>query len=95
MALDDLNKGLEKDPDLTLCRFARGDVYFQKADYQKAVEDYTIGLARKPNIEALSRRAEAYEKLGEKQKALADFQAILRLAPSDKRALDGLARFDN
>jgi len=68
MALDDLNKGLEKDPDLTLCRFARGDVYFLKTDYQKAVEDYTIGLAVKPNIEALSRRAEAYEKLGEKQK---------------------------
>lgn len=77
---------------MLLCQFARGDVYFYKDEYQKAIEDYTNGLNRVSNIEALSRRAEAYEKLGQRDKALADFKAVLEEAPGDKGAVEGVAR---
>ena len=79
-AFEDVNAGLEQDPNLTLCQFARGDVYFHRGDYQKM------------DIEALSRRAEAYEKLGEQEKALADFKSALKNAPANKGALQGVAR---
>ena len=91
-ALKDLKTGLEKDPSLPLCQLVRGDVQFQKGNYSKAVDDYTRGLAKIPNIEALSRRAEAYEKLGEREKALADFEAVLKHAPRHNRANQGIAR---
>lgn len=52
-ALEDLNAGFEKSPDLVMCHFARGDIYFHKGEYQKAVDDYTDGLKQAPNIEAL------------------------------------------
>jgi tetratricopeptide (TPR) repeat protein len=63
----------------------RGDVYFHKGDYRNAVDDYTRGLAKKPNIEA-------YEKLGESEKALADYKAVLNNAPTHKGAMHGSAR---
>jgi tetratricopeptide (TPR) repeat protein len=94
-ALDDLDIGLEKNPKLPLCHFARGDTYFHKGDYQKAVDDYTSGLKHVQNIEALSRRAEAYERLGEKEKALADFKVVLENAPTHKDALEGVARLSD
>ena len=49
----------------------------------------SVGLDLKPgNPEALSRRGEAHEHLGERDQAIADFRAALALAPDldDARA---------
>ena len=91
-ALKDLNVGLEKSPNSEMCYFARGDVYFIKEEFQKAVDDYTSGLNIKLNIGVLSQRAKAYEGLGEREKALADFKAVLAQVPNYKPAQDGLKR---
>ncbi len=93
-ALADLNDGLEKDPNLVICRFARGNVFFAMKNYQAAVDDYTRGLQQKPNIEALRQRALAYEKLGEREKALADFKTVFEHSPNDEVALKGIARLN-
>lgn len=91
-ALEDLDVGIEKSPNSEMCHFARGDVFLHKEEYQKAVDDYTNGLRIKPNIGILSQRAKAYEGLGEREKALADFKAVLAKVPTYKPAQDGLKR---
>jgi tetratricopeptide (TPR) repeat protein len=70
-------------------------VYFHKKDYQTAVDDYMRGLQRIMDIEALSRRAEAYEQLGERDKALTDFKVVLDHVPKNKVALEGAARLSH
>lgn len=91
-ALRDLNAGLAMSRESEMCYFARGDVYLHKRDYRQAVDDYTSGLKIKPNIGVLSQRAKAHEGLGEREKALADFKAVLSKAPTYRPAQDGLRR---
>ena len=75
-----------------MCYFAKADVYFQKKDYRSAIEQFAKGLQIAPNVEALIKRAQAYEHIGEADKALADFKAVLFIAPTHKEALEGVRR---
>lgn len=51
------------------------------------------GLRLKPNYpQGLVKRGEAYEHLGEREKALADFKAAAEIAPGFKEAVEGVKR---
>jgi tetratricopeptide (TPR) repeat protein len=67
-------------------------VHIARAEYNKAVEDFTKGIDLAPNVEGLSKRAALYERLGAYNKALADFKAALQLAPTLNTALEGVKR---
>ena len=91
-ALQDLNTGIEKGS-VPLCYFVRGELYFRKADYARAVEDFTEGLRLKPEYpQALVQRGRSYEQLGQREKALADFEAALSNAPRFIDAQEGIKR---
>jgi tetratricopeptide (TPR) repeat protein len=92
-ALTDLATGIQKDPSLPFCYYARGNLYSKKEEYQKAVEDFTKGLQLKPDVPAgLVERGQAYEHLGEREKALADFKAAVEIDPGFKEAQEGVKR---
>jgi tetratricopeptide repeat protein 1 len=58
-----------------------------------AVDDLTKCLQLKPDyVGALVKRGEAFEQLGNSEKALADFRSALELAPDFKDARDGVNR---
>lgn len=91
-ALSDLSQGSQKDAGLPMCYFGKADVYFQRKDYKNAIEQFSLGLQIAPNVEALSKRGEAYEQFGKADEALADFKAALLIAPTHKPALEGVRR---
>lgn len=91
-ALKDLEAGVQKDPNLALCHFARGDVQIAMGKPENAIDDFTKGLQLAPNVEGLIKRAELYERLSDKAKARADFNAALQLAPNFTPAQEGIKR---
>lgn len=91
-ALADALTGIEQDRALPFCRFVSGEVYFARADYSKAVTEFSAGLALQKNLQALIKRGEAFEHLGDRKSALADFQSALAAAPQSKEARDGKSR---
>jgi len=70
-----------KDPDFYR---ERSSIYGRRKDYPHAIEDLTtaIGLVKNPKIQ-LFLRGSVYEKSGEHDKAIADYQASLLLDPDD------------
>jgi tetratricopeptide (TPR) repeat protein len=81
-ALEALDKAISlnsKDPDFFRERSA---IYVKRKDYARAIDDLTtaIGLKKNPKTEYFLRGA-AYEDSGDREKAIADYQASLLLDP--------------
>jgi tetratricopeptide (TPR) repeat protein len=57
----------------------RGDAYSAKGNWQQAIDDYSIELKKYsyPNESLLTRRAKAYLKIGEAEKAIADLDKAM------------------
>jgi tetratricopeptide (TPR) repeat protein len=88
-ALADLDKALDLDPSLTRAYNERGQIYLENGDLQKAIRECTKSIDVKPTLDGYYQRGEAYEKLGEHEKAIADFGAAIgefREAPYVYRA---------
>lgn len=88
-AMIDLDKASELKPMLTLPYAERGRIYQEKGDVGRAIGEFTKSIRIEPNAESYYQRALAYEKVGEHQKAVADFDeaiAELRDAPYAYRA---------
>lgn len=88
-ALADLDKALDLDPGLALAYSERGQIYLENGDGQRAVREFSKSLNAKATLDGYYQRAEAYEKLGEHQKAILDFDAAIgefREAPYAYRA---------
>jgi tetratricopeptide (TPR) repeat protein len=61
--------------------------------YKEAIEDFDLSLSYKPNHpEALNDRGETWEKMGERDKAIADYERALFFNADYKPAMDNLAR---
>jgi tetratricopeptide (TPR) repeat protein len=88
-ALDDLDRALGLDPNLSDAYAAKGSISRDHGDVSRAMEEYTRSIRSNPNVEAFFERGQLYEKLGEHQKAIADYDqaiAYLRDAPHVYRA---------
>lgn len=85
-ALADINKAISlnpKDPDYFR---ERSTIYAKRKEYPRAIADLTvaIGLARKPPKSEYFLRGAAYQDSGQRDKAIADFQASLVLDPDNE-----------
>ena len=84
-ALADINKAISlnpKDPDYFR---ERSSIYAKRKEYPRAIADLTIaiGLAKKPPKSEYFLRGAAYQDSGQRDKAIADFQASLVLDPDN------------
>jgi len=88
-ALADFDRALALDPGLTRAYNARGQIYLENGDVQKTIQDCSKSIQVNPTVDAYYQRGEAYEKLGEHRRAIADFDAAIaesREAPFAYRA---------
>jgi tetratricopeptide (TPR) repeat protein len=80
-AIDDLNRAARLAPRDPWVFNKRGMAWFCQGEYQKAVDDFTKAISMKPDL-AISYffRANIYQHhLGEREKAIADYQRGCRL----------------
>lgn len=83
-AIADLNKAISINPkDADFFR-ERSSIYIKRQNYERGIADLTaaIGLAKNPKSEYFLRAA-AYEDLGERDKAIADYRESLLLDPDN------------
>jgi len=88
-ALADFNRALELNPNLSGAYTARGYIYRERGDVQRALAEFTRSIQVEPNVEAYYERGQTYESLGDHQKAIPDLDeaiAMMRDAPYIYRA---------
>ncbi len=67
----------------------RGNAWYRKGAYDRAIEDYTAALHIKPDYaDALYNRGNAWGAKGEYDRAIEDYTAALRLKPYLHKALN-------
>ncbi len=77
--------GIILDSGIAFCHFTRGDLHYQKGEYSRAIEDLSRGLQLRPGTPlALSQRARAYEHVGDRDKALLDYEAAMEIMKLEK-----------
>lgn len=84
-ALADLNKAISLNPKDADYFRERSSIHVKRKDPKRAIADLTIAisLSKNPKREYFLRAA-AYEDIGQRGKAIADFQAVLLLDPDDE-----------
>jgi tetratricopeptide (TPR) repeat protein len=88
-AVADLDRALQLDPNLSAAYAAKGSISRDHGDVSRAMDEYTKSIQSNPNVEAFFERGQLYEKLGDHQNAIADYDqaiAYLRDAPHVYRA---------
>lgn len=69
-----------------------GDSYFEKAEYELAVQTYTENLKLKPtDVTLLYNRGRAFQEMGDLNKARVDFESALAYDPNNFQVLLSLA----
>jgi len=65
----------------------RGNVYYSKRDYDRAIADYTEAIKINPNDAVLyANRGNAYREKRDYDRAIADYEAALRISPNNADA---------
>ncbi|WP_332912612.1 tetratricopeptide repeat protein [Algoriphagus boritolerans] len=68
------------------------DVYFERAEYERAVQTYTENLNLKPtDVTLLYNRGRAFQEMGDLNKAKIDFESALAYDPNNFQILLSLA----
>jgi tetratricopeptide (TPR) repeat protein len=91
-ALADYTKVIALNPDYGGGYNGRAWVYHEKGQNAQALPDAIRAVALAPLPAHFETRGEIYEKLGQRDKAVADYRAALRLDPKDDGAKQGLMR---
>jgi tetratricopeptide (TPR) repeat protein len=88
-ALADFDQAIEVNPRLAAAHTGRGSILLERGDMKRAMEAFTRAIAIESSTDAYYQRGQAYDALGEHQKAVNDYdQAIAeqREAPYVYRA---------
>ena len=75
------NEVLARDPKNALFLVYRGEGYGERKRRENAIADFTASLAITPSLRAYMDRAYLYKVTGEKDKALQDWQTIVKMRP--------------
>jgi len=94
-ALPDLERGIEKAVDMPICLYARGELHYLKGNYELAVQDFSKGIGVAPTLQGFESRAKTYERLGEHNKALADYKSALKIAPGHEHLVEAAKRLES
>lgn len=80
-----ISLGLRRDGDLFFVYFGRGYAYVCTGDYEAAVRDMDQALSMRPGmINAVVWRGYALERMGKRDRALADYESAQRISPNDE-----------
>jgi tetratricopeptide (TPR) repeat protein len=92
LAIADYSEALRRNPkDPAGIIWNRGNAHAEKRDYPGAIADYDQAIALSPKFADYYRiRASTYEKMGERDRAIADYRRALSLNPSNQAAKNGL-----
>jgi tetratricopeptide (TPR) repeat protein len=92
-ALDNYAQAIETQPDYIRAYIGRGDLYFGLKEFDNAIADYTAatGIRSKLAKIAFYQRGLTYAKLGQQDKAAADFNEALQIDFEYPEAQFGLA----
>ncbi len=91
-AISDFTKAIGLNPDFDVAYYNRGNAYGRKALYVQAISDYTKSIQLAPDNFAYTNRAWAHEQNDERDLAIADYRAALKLDPTDSHAKEALQR---
>jgi len=84
------NNVLKNYPDTPIAYNNRGEAYFRKGDYDRAIFDYDQALSIDPNYKTAyylyENRGTAYLMKGDYERAIADYHQALRINPNDANA---------
>ena len=95
-AIEECNKALDLNPQMTAAYQARGIAYFGKGDVENAIVDFNRILELFPrDVRALFSRGIAYNSQGEHDRAIEDFNRAIELDSDYAPAYDGLGRSHN
>ena len=88
-----IDDGTELPENLANAHYLRGNAYYRKTEFGRAIADYTDVIALDPDYaNAYVLRGTAFEQQGRKQRAIADYRKALALRPGNKTAAQGLQR---
>lgn len=91
-AIADYGKAIAFRPDYAEAYNNRAWAYHEKGEDGKGLPDAENAVALMPNAHSIETRAEIYEKLGLRDKAIADYRRVLELEPDEAEARSGLER---
>lgn len=96
-AVKDYDKAYKINPDVAEVHVCRGNMFFMTNRFIDAVVEYTTAIELDPSKQYIVfyNRGLAYEKLGEFDKARADYNSALQLMPGWSHAQDKLDRLLN
>lgn len=84
---------LAKHPSHMLGLAALSEMYLEQKKPDLAIQNIDKALGYRPDIiDFRITKAKAYEMKGQKDKARAEYQAVLRYVPDEPRAIEGLAK---
>ena len=78
------NQAIKKDPKFHLAYEKKGSSLQSLKQYDKAIEAYSKSYQLQPTEVSLFNRANCYIKIGEKEKAKADFQEFIKISKSPR-----------
>ena len=79
-ALADLDQALELNPDLAGAHNERGSIYRQQGEAEKAIGELSKSIQARATMDGYYQRGQAYESLGQHQKAIDDYdQAVAQM----------------
>jgi tetratricopeptide (TPR) repeat protein len=88
LAFADYDRAIRLKPDFAAALVNRGIAYYEKGQFEQAIQDYDRAIALKPDLaEAFNNRCLAYLKLHRYDRALTDFDQTIRLNKNYGNAL--------
>jgi tetratricopeptide (TPR) repeat protein len=81
LAAADLEQAIKLDPNLPEAHTALGNLYRERGDLNRAVNEFTLAINLASTVDAYDQRGHLYESLGEHQKALEDYNRAISELP--------------